>query len=701
MMKPYVQEQNGILYLPHRACDQCRSRKIRCDRQLPCCNCRLAKKQCSFTNAGPKTRQLRTRLGRLGEKKSDSIEDRLGRIEETLLALTRSKCRHNCSDSSPVHDDVVPTSMGDQSANIEFLSPPGNVTNRDWKSGSRNGRGGSSIQAQMNFACRYLQNIIDLNNAPEEENDTLRKALVSLQRLTQNTVTEEDSSVDTVASSLASTVALKEPAIQLPHAKPMAENGLRGLPMPPLAEVFDLLQDLYKTRTVTFPMVCVFTSADLLTEHCRRLYLPTREQEAPYATFLTVNAGLFFLFKEKMALAVHRGDQEAVVRYLALRNTCRDNIETALAHMPLVLPACYDSLLALILGTGYGIEMSRPWLAWRLNTAACQMCIELGYHQEEEEEDQNTDPPNRDARRILFWFAYIHDRVLSLRFGRACFMQDFDITVPRTLEPFSPEFEGHRTIISSWIVLGEVQGRIYRELYSPAAQRCTVSQRVRSARECTDILQHELYAVQQQRARLEQRLFTWSDMDEADDHDGNVGDNDKAAMEIEAMLLRVDEVTILSSLTLAYRAIPPEEGDENNETDETDACEGIEKCNNDSVGRPPAKSTLFCDECILMARKAIHMHLEYLQRADRNPMLVATHMHWTILLLPFAPFIVLFCCIMERANVEDLCYLQRCMESLQPWQKISVQAGQLFRMCQSLFEAAQVHVKCEPHVDVA
>ncbi|KAL3956921.1 hypothetical protein ACCO45_009767 [Purpureocillium lilacinum] len=45
-----------------RACDQCRLRKIRCDKDWPCSNCRTAKRSCTSTGAGQRPKEPRQRV---------------------------------------------------------------------------------------------------------------------------------------------------------------------------------------------------------------------------------------------------------------------------------------------------------------------------------------------------------------------------------------------------------------------------------------------------------------------------------------------------------------------------------------------------------------------------------------------------------------------------------------------------------------
>ncbi|GAA4685841.1 hypothetical protein GCM10025794_23740 [Massilia kyonggiensis] len=70
----------------------------------------------------------------------------------------------------------------------------------------------------------------------------------------------------------------------------------------------------------------------------------------------------------------------------------------------------------------------------------------------------------------LFLCVYCLDKSLSLRLGRASSIQDFDIIItipedlggPRVDEPW-------RTMYHLWVKTAEIQGKVYEQLYSPAA----------------------------------------------------------------------------------------------------------------------------------------------------------------------------------------------------------------------------------------
>jgi hypothetical protein len=78
-------------------------------------------------------------------------------------------------------------------------------------------------------------------------------------------------------------------------------------------------------------------------ESCRKVYFAT--EDYTIVTFIIVNAGLYYLFREKTIENQSRGLEHS--RY---QNLCRDNLETALANLLLLLPATAEAVEALLFG---------------------------------------------------------------------------------------------------------------------------------------------------------------------------------------------------------------------------------------------------------------------------------------------------------------------------------------------------------------
>ncbi|KAH8881491.1 hypothetical protein GQ53DRAFT_799192 [Thozetella sp. PMI_491] len=620
--------------LLRRACDQCRVRKIRCDRQVPCSNCTAAELQCASIGVGHKSKEARQRvlISTQYEKKIDHIEQRLGKIENVLGDVAKSQRRIEASTrpepSNSTQSSVLVSkdASGAPVTRSSLSTRAAERTRLDTPLASD-----SSMAAHATFASEILEQNVEQNSL-QDTNPTIRDALSSLQQLIH--AQAQRSTVDEV---------------WFAPERPLGSTGLRGLQLPPLDVVVNLLRELKEKVLLTFTLVCVLNSLDYFTEQCKKVYFAT-EDFSP-ATFILANAGLHYVFQEKTVLALHAGDKVAAARHQEHSGICRENLETALANLNALMPARKENIEALVMGASYAVETARPSLAWQLNALASQLCVVLGYHRatslpgESEEAKKN--------RTVLFWMTYALDKGLALRLGRPSLLQDYDITLSRTLEPFA-EFDDQRQTVQNWIVHAQVQGRVYEELYSPAALLRPAEQRLQTAVACMEILQAEFAKLVQARREVEKALS-----------DGSKNGND-----IEVMLLRSDEVAKLSTLTLVYRTIPPS-----------------------GMGDSSTPTKTFCRECIDVAREAIQAHLECANQVEANPMLATVYLHWAMLFSPFVPFIVLFCHVIETSDSDGLRLLENFKSSLERWRTISDQVDRLYRLSQALHNVALLYVE--------
>lgn len=150
-------------------------------------------------------------------------------------------------------------------------------------------------------------------------------------------------------------------------------------------------------------------------------------------------------------------------------------MEVAISQLDLYIPATYENILALLLGAAYAIEMCKPSLCWVMISNAAGLCQSLGYHRIQTMKDDNED--ERMAKVHVFWFIYLMDKTLSLRLGRASLIQDWDMSLPYpTLENETTPFGGllqdgpkGTDMLLYWIRVGQIQGKTYEKLFSPAA----------------------------------------------------------------------------------------------------------------------------------------------------------------------------------------------------------------------------------------
>lgn len=189
------------------------------------------------------------------------------------------------------------------------------------------------------------------------------------------------------------------------------------------------------------------------------------------------------------------------------------------------------------------------------------------------------DSPQKKAdKSILFWCTYMLDKGLSLRLGRASILQDYDISLPHIAPEAKAAYPGTE-VMTLWIKHAQIQGRIYERLYSPGALR-----------------QSEMYRVEQvgilaaeQKNLMSQSMKLFAEFNASESAEGRMF----------AIMLKSDEVSYLSSLTLTYRAMPP----------------------------TGTHSRTFSDECIDSARAAMSCHQEAMDMMDDQSLKIV-YIHW-------------------------------------------------------------------------
>lgn len=109
---------------------------------------------------------------------------------------------------------------------------------------------------------------------------------------------------------------------------------------------------------MAFMMSCAVLDIDEFIAACRDVYFAT--EDFGLSRFIVVNGGLFHLFEEKSATEKNEVNRELFAKCQRL---CGDNIETALANLPLFLPPSGEMVEALVLG----VSQPCPVLSTRLH----------------------------------------------------------------------------------------------------------------------------------------------------------------------------------------------------------------------------------------------------------------------------------------------------------------------------------------------
>ncbi|KAJ5775203.1 uncharacterized protein N7511_000214 [Penicillium nucicola] len=585
-----------------RACDQCRLRKIRCDKRTPCSNCRSSSIACRSTGEGQKPAEPRRRvlISNQYEKKIDLIEERLGKIERSLQELS-STPRSSGKTKIPVYQTNLTIEQHDTSSGFE---------------------GSSSLAAHGAYASAFLETAVSKSSHQVLSSPKINAALSSLKKIVQvqNQRREGDLQGDQGSAN---------------KARLGVRCDIRELQMPPLQLVLGMLRQIKANPPSCFGGYVPFLSVGYFTEKCREVYFCTDEYSD--AAFVISNFGIYSIFYE---FGYTDPDPNARDEYLSHIEMCRNNLETALANLNILMPATQESIKALIVGAMHALEISKPSVGWTLASTAMNLCQTLGYHRFSSME-HDTPPVQREKQRV-FWSVYVVLNMMSLRLGRACSIQNYDISLPAPfLDPDIPSPWGG--VCLWWTRSAIIQSNVYRLLYSPEALQQPESDRVAHAR--------RLAAEMEETVMEPFETFMSSGLKLAD---------------IDVLYLQTDKISRLSIMTLIYRAIPASEGS--------------------------GPTTTFIPECIKAAREALEVHRQCVAALSETfEYIKISYMHWAVLMSPFVPFIVIFCNVIVTSSETDLAHLEDFIGSLRPLCAYSQSIDRLHTLCSVLGTVARLY----------
>ncbi|PYH45753.1 putative C6 transcription factor [Aspergillus saccharolyticus JOP 1030-1] len=607
-------ESDGKESLGRRACDQCRLRKIRCDKRLPCSNCRSSQIVCRSTGAGQKPQEPRKRvlISSQYERKIDLIEERLGSIEDLLRELrsntaTTSSVSEPYYHSTPISSRMSPSVPGHANGPAPVEDPEATPAFE----------GNSSLAAHSAYASEFLETAVS-RSALQVSSPTIQAALSTLKQMVSMQIHQAHSPAREV---------------RFPNQKSLLGSGIRDLAMPPVQVVLSLLRQ-FKENPSILQGVCPFLTCERLIEKCREVYFAT--EEFSDAAFIVVHGGLYYVIGDCIPSIADPKTRNEYQRYLRL---CQTNIETALAHLSICMPARPEYIEALAIGALYAIEMSKPSFALTLTSTASRLCQTLGYHRiSSSERDSDT-----IRGRQLFWTIYTLDKGISLRLGRASTIQDYDITMLGPKDSMGVA-EPWNSIYQIWVKFATIQGQVYERLYSPAALLQPEGERADHARRLANDVKENI-------DKVFDRIMDTQELSH-----------------MERIYYSSDKIARKSVLTLIYRAIPPS---------------------------PDSQST-FVSECIATAREAIELLKEtMIEVKELTENIKASYLHWTILYTPFVPFVVLFCHTIATSSWEDLKLLEEFVLCVQPNCFLSEAIAKLYRLCQVLSNVARLYIEAK------
>ncbi|ATY67357.1 fungal specific transcription factor [Cordyceps militaris] len=590
-------------------------RATRCDKKVPCSSCKSAKRTCTTTGADNPglQRKQRIHMSSLYEQKIDRIEASLGSIERLLK---RRESQRSPGDRGHVPDGGI-------------ASPNASVTMSD----------SSAINTPANIDSTEPEPDQGLNVQTDITVALLKQAVRS------TTLYGVDAKMGAALGSLYDLLGkrhLPSPArgagggaSPFPMQKPVPPGGVGKLEMPPLQVALTAMERLTYDPPTLITMLCSSIGLDDIAAVCRREY--EHLDNISSVQFVLINSILYYVFEEMSMLGI---SPERLAEYKVHAELCRANVDTGLANLPLLLSSTAQNVQGLLLGALVSIDQSRPAVAWQLCTTAAQLCIAAGF-QSKSASAHKTAADTR-LERILFWNVYILDKALCLRLHRGSCIPEYDIDIPREFYFHYPALADTTGLTHFWVRASIAQGRIYEQLYSPAARTAAAATRVAHATalaaECRSLLR------------------------EAESHQRQYPANEEAPVLTEIFRIG-EEIQLSVNLTLVYQAVAALDGQD-----------------------------VFRAECVEAARRAMRTHKRSMHLMRLGPYARSSYINWTILHTPFAPFFVVLRHVLETLSLTDLVLLQEFIESLSHALDVSNRLKRFHQLCHVMCEVAGLFV---------
>ncbi|WKT49433.1 hypothetical protein QSH57_014363 [Fusarium oxysporum f. sp. vasinfectum] len=463
------------------------------------------------------------------------------------------------------------------------------------------------LARQRTSASEFLENALR-EHSPRDISPEMQSALSSLRRIVELQNSQSNHN-----------------GLDFPLAQQIPQGGLAKMPMPPLKIVVTLWSYLQASPPTVFISLCSLVGIDDFPGLCRVVYFPSNDFSE--TKFTAVNLCLYYMFSERDAL-MSQADCKDFRSYIHM---CQANAETSLSNLKVFSITTADSLVALILGN---YLRDRPFQAHPHRRLPMLRIVPTWAM-----------PEHQISCLRHYGMLYTMDRALSLRLGRAPILHDWDVVLPS--ETHFRDVVGFAGMPTIWFQLATLQGKIYRYLTSALASPSEdLIERARTlAGECR-VLEAETTQKRNETMELFERV---------------------QASPILAALVESDQVMLLVTLTLVYRAIPPAEGD----------------------------GGAFSQECLITARKAVQKHQQCVAMLQGKQFAKRSYAHWNLLLLPFVPFFVLFCSVIETLSESDLQLIRDFASSLQQLSDVSPTMDKLWVLCNVMSKVAVMYVEAK------
>ncbi|KAH7268663.1 hypothetical protein B0J15DRAFT_486866 [Fusarium solani] len=424
-----------------RACHNCRARKVRCNRLVPCSNCTISGLDCP---RGGNPRSARPHEDAQVSIPSQDTLSYFARFEAKLadlqLEVDGLKEQLQNRDST---DNTVPSPHCSNSSNPV-------VRQHDVFGDHTQEEGDSSFGRQ---ALNAIQ-VAELTSSESSHSPAVAQQLASLRDMAREHEASGVNRDDYISAPVPATDNLK-------------------MRLPPSTFVLAILRVLRERKGVQ-PILYYFHGVyDRLQieKLCRRIYFPLDSVSAAEVTLL--NGMLSVVLRELDNIEDSEITSEEITRY---QRICESQFQTGLEVYEVMAMPTRENVMILVIGMVHAQIKAKLPLQWSLTSTAARHCLALGYHREH----RVSRLPSAEASSVrrLFWHIYIADKNLSSRLGRTSIIQDLDVDTGLNAVSDEPGRTPWDQAFASFVEFARIQGKIYDSLYSPAAKKQQPEHRV-------------------------------------------------------------------------------------------------------------------------------------------------------------------------------------------------------------------------------
>ncbi|KAI0847319.1 hypothetical protein F5Y00DRAFT_271257 [Daldinia vernicosa] len=469
---------------PSSACDQCRYRKIKCDRLQPkCSSCRKTDIACTSSGTVKRvnqTKQLRDDF--------TTVLERLDGVDQTLSALTKITEQLAARTFSSNSNTSPPTSS---------LSQPTQISGNDEGSAILPSAQRDRPGRVAEDGCRH--ETIRLSQGGERiySYPAAIPLLISLSKqLSQVLVehgSEQDGSVDAIVKDPALRIALRRQLQNFPFPRcqqPVVASDHKPMTTPPRFLVDLFVNNFLRNINIRFPIF----DETLLYRAIDSYYSGESSGDSGAWTSIFNNIVLLGLGLEVQVVEATQSNTRNMNNDLL--PSFLQNCDRALANLdsftcPSIINVQALIVLALTSKQFYGNIMFE-----RICQTACQVGLTLGLHRSRTSEDDAGHEQTEWER--LFRVLYALDKQRAFMSGQTCDLHLFDSDL--TLSSISDNELPSRRLNNAFDHMMEIWEEIYLSLYSSRANTAGEAYRVRQARRMTQLVDewnqqnHELIA---------------------------------------------------------------------------------------------------------------------------------------------------------------------------------------------------------------